>query len=103
MENATTCPDCGADFETNDSISELPVQILDQQCSDCDTNSKIAIVNYCANDYVAIAQSLPDDGCWFCDNDPMVRCQRVGRPVKGRCMEHLPGHYQTAIEMFNEL
>ena len=109
----TVCPECGEDFDTTDSVKELPLQALAQECPSCGYTVDIAIVNYPDNTYEVLAPARRGDVCIeavsnglgleACGNDAMIRRQKIGRPMEGRCAEHMYAHRETAMDFRDEL
>lgn len=112
--NLTICPECGSELDTVSSHKELPLQVLQQSC-ECGYDVGIAIINYPDNTYEVVGPALKGDTCGerisrngrlgvrTCGNDAMVRVDRVGKPMTGRCREHMLGHRERAMELRSEL
>jgi ssDNA-binding Zn-finger/Zn-ribbon topoisomerase 1 len=99
----TVCPECGVEFDTVAQEKELPSQALKQDCPDCDYTVEVAILNYPNSTYTVIAPALKGDTCGRCDNDAMIRMQRIGCPIEGRCAEHMGAHREAALDLRTEL
>ena len=98
----TTCPECDSALATESQIAELPCQALEQVCPECDYTTEISILNY-PDGYEAIGAALPDDVCERCGSDAMIRAQRLGKPVRGHCIDHMGSHRQTAVALQTDL
>lgn len=114
-ENMTVCPECGVAFETVAEVEETPRQALQQECPECDYTVQVSILNYADGKFTVIAPALVGDTCdgqvaredehgtTACGNGAMIRMQKVGRGIEGRCAEHMGAHRETALEMRDEL
>lgn len=110
----TTCPECGADFETVAQVKDLPIQALAQECTGCDYSVDVSIINYPSGTFSVVSPALKGDICGErispdglrltgCGNDAMIRIQKVGQPVEGRCADHMRAHHETALGLRDEL
>lgn len=115
-ENMTVCPECGAEFDTVAQEKEMPMQALAQDCPDCNYTVEVAIVNYPSGEYTVVAPALKGDTCAAqvssddikfgtekCEDDAMIRMQRIGRPIEGRCAEHMGAHRKAALDLRESL
>jgi hypothetical protein len=114
-ENMTVCPECGAEFDTVAQEKDLPLQALGQDCPDCDYSVEVAIINYPDSTFTVVAPALKGDTCKarvesedafgteHCGDDAMIRMQKIGRPIEGRCAEHMGAHREAALDLRNQL
>lgn len=104
-ENMTLCPDCGTEFDTIGEETSLPIQVLDQACPDCEYEVQVAIINYPPASFEVVAPALKGDTCGTrdCGADAMIRRQKIGRPIEGRCAEHIGAHREAALDHRSEL
>jgi hypothetical protein len=114
-ENMTVCPECGADFDTVAEAKDMPLQALRQECPDCDYSVEVSIINYPDGTFTVVAPALKGDECGgrvpregrygttTCDDDAMMRMQKLGKPIEGRCVEHMGAHHEAALALRDEL
>lgn len=108
-KNMTVCPECGAEFETDAQEKEMPFQALDQSCPDCGYSVQVAIINYPDGTFTVVAPALKGDVCGArvisdrCGDDAMIRMQKIGEPIEGRCAEHMGAHREAALDLRSEL
>jgi len=110
----SVCPECGAEFDTVAQEKELPLQALSQVCPNCEYEVGIAIINYPDGTYEVVSPALNGDICServsgsgfgidACGNDAMIRRQKIGKPIEGRCAEHMGAHRESALDLRSEL
>lgn len=99
----TVCPECGTAFDTVAQEKDLPAQALQQECPDCDYTVKVSIVNYPDGRFTVVAPALKGDECAECGDNAMIRIQKVGASIEGRCADHMGKHREAALSLRDDL
>lgn len=110
----TSCPECGTDFDTVAQEEQLPVMALQQECPSCGYDVGIAVLHY-PSVHEVVAPALKGDTCDgrvdadpafatdACGDGAMIRVQRVGDVMEGRCARHMGAHREAALGLRSEL